>query len=65
MQLFETDKSGVEVIDQVMCISRRTSSLLTPVMSPAGIFYAVIPVLQLCRFRNLLLAATHLPAGRN
>jgi hypothetical protein len=34
------------MIDQVLGISRRTSSLLTPVLSPAGSFCAVIPVLH-------------------
>jgi hypothetical protein len=35
------------MIDQVLFISRRTSSQLTSVLSPASLFCAVIPVLQL------------------
>jgi hypothetical protein len=34
--------------DQVLCVSRRASSLLTPVLSPAGPFCAVITLLRDC-----------------
>jgi hypothetical protein len=34
-------KEQRRMIDQALCISRRTSSLLTPVLSPSGSFCAV------------------------
>jgi hypothetical protein len=42
------------MIDHVLCISRRMSSLLSPVLSPAGSFCVVIPVLHDCSLCNLL-----------
>jgi hypothetical protein len=45
------------VIDQMSCISRRTFSLLIPVLSPACSFCAIIPVLHGCSLCNLLCAA--------
>jgi hypothetical protein len=42
------------MIDQVFCISRITSSLLTPVFSPADSFCTVIPILHDCNVCNLL-----------
>jgi hypothetical protein len=53
-----------QTIDRVLCISR-TSSLLIPVMSPAGSCCAVIPVLHDCSLCNLLRAAILRLAGRN
>jgi hypothetical protein len=43
-----------QMIDQVLCILRRASSLLTPVLSPAGSLCTVIPVLHDCSFCNFL-----------
>jgi hypothetical protein len=43
----------LQIFDRVFCISRRMCSLLTPVLPPAGSFYALIPVLydySLCTF---------------
>jgi hypothetical protein len=53
------------MIDQVLCVLRRTSSLLTPVLSPTGFFCAVIPVLHDCSLCNLQGAAIPRLAGRN
>jgi hypothetical protein len=53
------------MIDRMLCISRRTSSLLTPVLPSAGFFCAVIPVLHDCSTCNWLGAAIPHLAGRN
>jgi hypothetical protein len=53
------------IIAQVLYISGRTSSLLTPVLSPTDFFCAVIPVLHDCSLCNLLGAAILRLAGRN
>jgi hypothetical protein len=53
------------IIDQVLCLSRRTSSLLPLVLSPTGSFCGGIPVLHDCRLCNLLGAAIPCLAGRN
>jgi hypothetical protein len=53
------------MIDQMLCISKRISSLLTPVLSPAGSFYDVIPVLHDCSIPNLLVAEVLRLAGSN
>jgi hypothetical protein len=45
------------MVDRVLCISRGTSSLLTPVLSHAGSICAVIPVLHDYSLCNLLGAA--------
>jgi hypothetical protein len=50
------------MLDRVLCISR-TSSLLIPVLSPAGSFCAVLPVLHDCGLCNLLGAAILRLAG--
>jgi hypothetical protein len=58
-------KEQQQMINQVLCILRRMSSLLTPVLSPTGSFCAVIPILHDCSLCNLLgLAICHL-AGHN
>jgi hypothetical protein len=54
-----------QMIDPVLCISTRTSSLLTPVLSPASFFCAVISVFHDCSLCNLLGAAIPHLAGRN
>jgi hypothetical protein len=53
------------IIDQVLCISRRTSSLLNPVLSPTGSFYAVIYVLHDCNLCNSVGAEIPRLPGRN
>jgi hypothetical protein len=53
------------MIDQVLCISRRMLSLLISLMSPAGSFCPVIPVLHDCSLYNLLGAAIPGLADRN
>jgi hypothetical protein len=62
------DQRGEEqlrVIDQILCISRRMFSLLTPVLLPAGSFCTVILVLHYCSFCSLLGAVIPHLAGRN
>jgi hypothetical protein len=53
------------MIDLVLCISRRTFSLLIPVLSPVGSFCAALPVLHDCSLCNLQGAAIPRLAGRN
>jgi hypothetical protein len=53
------------MIDRVLCISRRTSSLLIPVLSLAGSFCSVIPVLHDLSLCNLLRVAVPHLACRN
>jgi hypothetical protein len=53
------------MVDQVLCISRRTSSLLTPVLSPVGSFCTVISILHDCSICNLVGAAISRLEGRN
>jgi hypothetical protein len=47
-------KEQQQMFDQVLCISNRTSSLLTPVLSTAASFCTVTPVLHDCNLCNLL-----------
>jgi hypothetical protein len=52
-------------IDQVLCISKGMFFLLIPVLSPAGSFCVVIPVLHDCSISILLDAAISCLRGRN
>jgi hypothetical protein len=53
------------MIDQMLCISRRTPSLLTPDLLPTGPFCSLIPLLHDCSLCNLLGAAILRLAGRS
>jgi hypothetical protein len=62
------DRSGEEhllMIDGVLCISRRTCSPLTLVLSPAGTFCVVLPVFHDFSLSNLLVATIWHLAVRN
>jgi hypothetical protein len=58
-------KEQQRMIDWVLCIFTRMPSLLTPVLSPAGFFCAVISVLHDYNLCNLLGAAIPCLAGHN
>jgi hypothetical protein len=51
------------MIDRVLCISRKTTTPLCPVLSPAGSFCAVILILDDCNLCILLDAAIPRFAG--
>jgi hypothetical protein len=53
------------MINWVLCISRSMVSMLTPVLSPTGFFWAVIHVLHDCSLCNLFGAEIPHVAGDN
>jgi hypothetical protein len=54
-----------QMINRVLCISRRIFSLLTPILLPAGPFCTVIPVSHDCSLYNFLGAVIPHLVGHN